>query len=488
MKKKTGIAIAVIVVAAGASAGAWYHFKGSTGAETTSADAVFVDSVGTITGLTGSDGLFSKFSGVVEPQKTEKIEVASGLKVKKAYVSVGDEVQVGTKLFSYDTDDAQDSIAQLEIDIENYEISIKSYNSQVAQLEKERAKVSDDEKLSYTTQIMTTQNSIKRAEYEMKSKQAEMESLKKQIANADVTSPIQGIIKTINNSASGDDNSDTSSGLDSGNEDNSAYMTIMATGEYRIKGKINEQNMSEIQEGMDMIVYSRVDENQTWKGTLTTIDRESNSSNSNSSYGDSDSGDSQTTSSTYPFYVDLDSSDGLMLGQHVYLMADNGQDEQEDGIWLEDYYFITDDEGAVTNYVWAVDANDKLEKREVTLGDFNDETFKYEVLDGLTVDDYIAFPGDDCVEGAPVTRNSDDLYGGDESLDEEDWNVDGMADGDYSDGDYSDGDYSDGDYSDSDYSDGDYSDDGLSGGGVSDISGLGGMEFEDGGSGEEVYE
>ena len=51
-----------------------------------------------------------------------------------------------------------------------------------------------------------------------------------------------------------------------------------------------------------------------------------------------------------------------------------------------------------------------------------------------------------------------------------------------------DGDYSDGDYSDGDYSDGDYSDDGLSGGGVSDISGLGGMEFEDGGSGEEVYE
>lgn len=52
MKKKTGIAIAVVVVAAGASAGAWYHFKGGTGTVSTSADAVFVDSVGTITGLT----------------------------------------------------------------------------------------------------------------------------------------------------------------------------------------------------------------------------------------------------------------------------------------------------------------------------------------------------------------------------------------------------------------------------------------------------
>ena len=174
MKKKAGIAVAVVVVAAGAGVGIWHYCGAEKGSGSTS-NAVFVDSVGTITGLTGSGGLFSKYSGVVEPQKTEKIQLTSGLTVKKNYVSVGDEVQVGTKLFSYDTDDAQDKITQLEIDIENYEISIKSSESQVAQLEKERNKVSDDEKLSYTTQIMTTQNNIKRYQYEMKSKQAEME-------------------------------------------------------------------------------------------------------------------------------------------------------------------------------------------------------------------------------------------------------------------------------------------------------------------------
>lgn len=434
MKKKTGIAIAAAaVIAAGAGVGIWHHMKGENGSGSASSDAVFVDSVGTITGLTGADGLFSRYSGVVEPQKTEKIQLASGLTVKKTYVSVGDEVKVGTKLFSYDTDDAQDKITQLEIDIENYEISIKSSESQITQLEKERAKVKDDEKLSYTTQIMTTQNNIKRYQYEMKSKQAEMESLKKQIANADVTSPIQGIIKTISsNTGSDDSSSDTSSGMNSDSEDSSAYMTIMATGEYRIKGKINEQNMSEIQEGMNMIAYSRVDETQTWKGTLTTIDKESNSSNSSSAMSYGDTGDSSlTSSSSYPFYVDLESSDGLMLGQHVYLMADNGQEDQEDGLWLEDYYFITDEDGAVTNYVWAVDANDKLEKREVTLGDFNDETFKYEILDGLTVDDYIAFPGDDCVEGAPVTRNADDLYDdtGEDDLDDGSLDDDSLDDG-----------------------------------------------------------
>ena len=439
MKKKTGIAIAAAaVIAAGAGVGIWHHMKGENGSGSASSDAVFVDSVGTITGLTGADGLFSRYSGVVEPQKTEKIQLASGLTVKKTYVSVGDEVKAGTKLFSYDTDDAQDKITQLEIDIENYEISIKSSESQITQLEKERDKVKDDEKLSYTTQIMTTQNNIKRYQYEMKSKQAEMESLKKQIANADVTSPIQGIIKTISsNTGSDDSGSDTSSGMNSDSEDSSAYMTIMATGEYRIKGKINEQNMSEIQEGMNMIAYSRVDETQTWKGTLTTIDKESNSSNSSSAMSYGDTGDSSlTSSSSYPFYVDLESSDGLMLGQHVYLMADNGQEDQEDGLWLEDYYFITDEDGAVTNYVWAVDANDKLEKREVTLGDFNDETFKYEVLDGLTVDDYIAFPGEDCVEGAPVTRNADDLYDdtGEEDLDDGNWDDGSLDDGGLDDG------------------------------------------------------
>ena len=469
MKKKAGIALAALVVAAGAGVGIWHHFGTEKESGSTS-NAVLVDSVGTITGLTGSGGLFSKYSGVVEPQKTEKIQLTSGLTVKKNYVSVGDEVQVGTKLFSYDTDDAQDKITQLEIDIENYEISIKSSESQVAQLEKERAKVKDDEKLSYTTQIMTTQNNIKRYQYEMKSKQAEMENLKKQIANADVPSPIQGIIKSISSNTGDDDSSDTSSSMNADNEDSSAYMTIMATGEYRIKGKINEQNMAEISEGMDMIVYSRVDETQTWKGTLTSIDKESNSGNSNNMMGYYDSGDSSmTSSSTYPFYVDLDSSDGLMLGQHVYLMADNGQEDEggEDGLWLEDYYFITDEDGAVTNYVWAVDSHDKLEKREVKLGEFNDETFKYQILDGLTVEDYIAFPGEDCVEGAPVTRNAEDLY------DKDDDSMDGDFGGEDLGGE----------------------DDGLtdlddlgSDGEFYENGGSDEEDFEDGGFGEEVYE
>lgn len=439
MKKKVAVGIAFLVLAAGAGGGYYWYYKNQDHAAV-SEDAVFVDSVGMITGLSNVSGRLNRFIGVVEPQKTEKIELASGLKVKKNFVSVGDEVQVGTKLFEYDTDEAQDSITQLEIDIENADITIESTKAQIEQLEKERAKVSDNEKLSYTTQIMTAENSIKRTEYEKKSKQAEMENLKKQIANSVVTSPIQGVIKTISNP-----DSSSTGGMDyTSDSDSSAYMTIMATGDYRVKGTVNEQNISQLSEGSPVIVHSRVDESIIWRGTISSIDRENPQSSQNSSfyYGSSDS--SETTSSNYTFYVELDSSDGLMLGQHVFLVQDMGQEDEKDGMWLEDYYFISDEDGGITEYVWAVDSKDRLEKRKVTVGDFDEDTYRYQVLDGLTVDDYLAFPSEELKEGMPVTKNLEQ-FDGDIMMDDnyyfDEGNMDGFSEYDVSDDDFSDGDF-----------------------------------------------
>ncbi|MGN0356018.1 MAG: efflux RND transporter periplasmic adaptor subunit [Muricoprocola sp.] len=451
MKKKVVVGITLLVLAAGAGGGYWYYINQDS--EAVTEDAVFVDSVGMITGLTNAGGRLNQFVGVVEPQKTEKIEAASGLKVKKNYVSVGDEVQVGTKLFEYDTDEAQDSITQLEIDIENADITIESTKAQIEQLEKERDKVSDDEKLSYTTQIMTAENSIKRTEYEKKSKQAEMEGLKKQIANSVVTSPIQGVVKTITST----DPSSTS-GMDySSDTDSSAYMTIMATGDYRIKGTVNEQNISQLSEGDPVIVHSRVDESIIWRGTITSIDRENPKTNQSSSYYYDSSDTSETTSSNYTFYVDMDSSDGLMLGQHVYLVLDMGQEDEKDGMWLEDYYFITDENGMFTEYVWAADSKDRLEKRKVTLGDFDEDSYRYQILDGLTVDDYIAFPTEDLKEGMPVTKNLEQLdsdlmmddnyyFGDDEYYDEGDYEEEYFDEYDFSEDDFAEDDFSDGDF------------------------------------------
>ena len=54
-------------------------------------------------------------------------------------------------------------------------------------------------------------------------------------------------------------------------------------------------------------------------------------------------------------------------------------------------------------YVWA-EKNGKLEKRTVTLGAYDDMTDTYAVTDGLSEADYVAYPDENCVEGAATTR------------------------------------------------------------------------------------
>lgn len=57
----------------------------------------------------------------------------------------------------------------------------------------------------------------------------------------------------------------------------------------------------------------------------------------------------------------LDSSDGLMLGQHLLVSMDDMSDDSIDksGIWLYSDYVLTDEDGK--SYVWAADKKDRLE-------------------------------------------------------------------------------------------------------------------------------
>lgn len=103
-----------------------------------------------------------------------------------------------------------------------------------------------------------------------------------------------------------------------------------------------------------------------------------------------------TQSSNYPFYVQLDGTNGLMLGQHVYVEPDIGQQEVKTGIWLSDY-FINDVDS--NPYVWADDGNGKLEKRSVTLGTYDENMMEYQITDGLKEEDAITFPEDGLEEG-----------------------------------------------------------------------------------------
>ena len=174
----------------------------------------------------------------------------------------------------------------------------------------------------------------------------------------------------------------------------------MKSGDYRIKGSINEQNIIQIAEGSPMLAVSRTDSSKTWRGTVSKIDTSNPSSGQNNGM----SSDMAPGSSSYPFYVDLDSSDGLIMGQHVYLEPDVGQTEKKDGLWVPEY--MVDETDAENPFVWA-DKDGKLTKQAVTLGGRDESLGTVEILSGLSESDSIAFPDSSLKEGMRTAPMAD---------------------------------------------------------------------------------
>lgn len=406
MKRKNmiigGIAVGVLLIV-----GILWFLLGR-GGTSSSDEYVYVSQVNMIIGQ-GSLGIQQRFSGVVEPQQTYEVNVQQDRTVKEVLVEKGQEVAVGTPLFTYDTEQSQSDLAQAELDLDRLKNDIVNLNEQIATLEKEKRTAGEDEKLNYTTQIQSAQNDIKKTEYSIKSKNMEIEQLKNNIENATVISEAAGLIKSINQ------NNNQMGYYDDGSSN--AFITILETGAYRVKGMVNEQNIYAVTEGQPVIIRSRVDDS-IWYGTMGAVDTEnSQSGNNNYYYGGMDESESQ--SSKYPFYVMLDSDEGLMLGQHVYIEMDMGQEEEQTGLWLPEY-FISDLES--DPYVWADNGKGKLEKRPVVLGEYNPDLMEYEILDGLTVEDAITFPEDMLEEGMATQISMDGMMG--VQLSEEDMGMD----------------------------------------------------------------
>ena len=371
-------------------------FRGGSVAPSDPNEMVYVTSVADITG-TGSLGMTAKYSGVVEPEKTLSVQKDDTKKIAELYVTVGQEVKVGDKLFSYDTDDLQMQLEEAQLQLESLKNRISTLNQQIDSLQKEKNKASSDEQLSYTLQIQSAQLEVKSTEYDQSTKAKEIENLKKSLENTDVMAEMAGVVKQIN------DGSNTNT---SGSDSTNAYITILATGSYRVKGTATELNVYSLQEGMKMKVVSRVDPEQTWTGTVESIEREAANDNNNSgvSYG---SESSFTKATKYNFYLVLDDFKGLMLGQHVYVEPDEAEDVKT-GIWLPSYYILN--EGSVND-------KNRIEKREVQLGKFDDTLSEYEITSGVTADDRLAVVEDRVHSGMYATDDISYKNQGDDSKD-----------------------------------------------------------------------
>ena len=373
MKKKTKIIILISVCILIAVIGIYFLFpKGSSNQN------IYVQKVSTIIGSSYTE---NRYSGVVESSETVDINQDGNKSITDMYVKAGQKVSKGDKLFSYDTTEAANSIAQKKLDIEAQNNEIQAQNNTIADYKAELNKGGD--KVEIQARINDASYAIRQAQNTIKATQTEIEQLNKQIENSTVLSTIDGIIKEVNKDGGTDE---------SGNQ--KPLVSITQTTDFRVKGSISE--MGTISEGTSVIVRSRVNEDQIYKGTVTKVETDPQS-NSNNNFNGADSSES---ASKYPFYVSLDNNKGLMLGQHVYIEADNGQSTKKKGIWLDASFIVSDDNG--NSYVW-VSERGKLKKRKVELGKTDEETFATKIKSGLSVDDYIAWADDSYSEGMKTT-------------------------------------------------------------------------------------
>ncbi|SDZ77458.1 HlyD family secretion protein [Pseudobutyrivibrio sp. ACV-2] len=387
-----------IVIAAIAVAGVAVYKSGileKVGATTSDSSEVYVMPLSEIMGANSSYST-NVFMGVVEGQESTSLTKSSERELDKVFVSEGDVVSVGTPLFSYKSDKLTAENTQYAFDIERSNLQIQEYTDNIAKnqaaLDKIKTDTEEDknnrERLNneingWTTDIAIAQNNIAQTE-------AKIEENNKKINNSTVSSTVAGTITKV----ADDTNPYTTDGT---------FITILASKEMRVKGQINEQNVWAINVDEPVTLRSRVDKSQTWHGTISKIDTESKQEENNNSY---DGSSSEGSSTKYPFYVTLDDSEGLMMGQHLYIelgQTDAAEMDFSDGTYIYDYYISYDEDG--NPFVWASNGG-KLAKQSIELGDYYEDQMVYAVS-GIDKDTQIAYPMEDFTEGMKTVSGTE---------------------------------------------------------------------------------
>ncbi len=385
-KKRKGwikIVVTVLVLAILGGAGYWIYTRTAGKKE----GSAYVQSVAEITGL-GPVGMKAQYNGIVEAKDVIEINPSANMTVKECFVTTGSKVNEGDPLFRYDVDDLTLSHAQLLIDITGIENGLRTNREQLESLKKRLEKAKEKDRYEIELEIQTVELDIKKSEFDLKDKQQKAEEMQALIDASEVVSPVTGTVRSVR-----DDSQSDPFGYGGGGS--SAYISIIAGTDFCIKGTVNEQTIYTLYPGMPVLIRSRVDDT-VYHGTIYRIDTDSTAGEQQMYYYDG-GGD---RASKYAFYVEPESIEGLMIGQHV--LIDLNTADAADSTLALPAAFLMQEDGAF--YVWAADVTGHIEKRRVEVGAFDEAAEMYEIVSGLSLKDRIAFPDDTVRAGMLATE------------------------------------------------------------------------------------
>lgn len=337
---------------------------------------VYVQSVADLCGYaqSGTDA----FSGVAASESVCEVSRDADKKIAETFVAVGDSVDKGYKLFSYDSDDLQLKLDKQKLELEQLKASVEDYKRRIDELEAEKKAAAADMQLQYTVQIQAVKLDLKEAQINCASKQESVEKSAGILEDTEVISPVSGRVTWIaDNESSG-----------------TVYIKIQQSDSFIISCVLGELQRGSVSEGDRVAILSRTDSSAIWYGTVSKVDYGSTSQDSRSD------GEYSDTATRYKFYVQPDSAEGLILGQHVYVTANIPERE---GICISAGFVCEDEDG---KFVWADNGSGRLERRAVTAEAADGDADSVVITDGLSLDDFIAYPDSGCAVGAAVVRYS----------------------------------------------------------------------------------
>ncbi|MED0960067.1 efflux RND transporter periplasmic adaptor subunit [Bacillus paramycoides] len=326
-------------------------------------------------------------SGQVKPGNIESFyaDPTKG-KVKDIAVKEGQEVEKGTKLFSYDNEEINLQMKQAELDQKMADMRYDQGKKKIDSLKKEIKKAKDGGAGKEVTDPMDEQVSElemqqKTTDLEKEKGKLQKEELSKKQQELTIYSNFAGVVQKLDKDAA------QSSSQALGGQGKS-FLQVASKDPFQVQGTLTELQKSQIQKDQTFTVTAKANNKKKWTGKITEVSEFPTSAEMAQSAG---LGEATQNMSQYTYKASLDSQDGLSPGYHVSLQVNL---ENKTMIAVPSKSIVEKSEDA---FVYIEDKG-KLRKQNVKKGSTDGDWT--EVVEGVTV-------------GQKVVKNpSDNVYDG----------------------------------------------------------------------------
>ncbi|WP_410984267.1 efflux RND transporter periplasmic adaptor subunit [Bacillus cereus] len=325
-------------------------------------------------------------SGQVKPGNIESFyaDPTKG-KVKDIAVKEGQEVEKGTKLFSYDNEEINLQLKQAELDQKMANMRYDQGKKKIDSLKKEIKKAKDSGAGKEVTDPMEEQVSElemgqKTIDLEKEKGQLQSQELKKKQGELTIYSNFAGVVQKLDKDAA------QSSAQTMGGQGKS-FLQIASKDPFQIQGTLTELQKSQIQKDQTFTATAKANSKKKWTGKITEISEFPTSAEMAQGAG----AEGTQNMSQYTYKASLDGQEGLSPGYHVSLQV-NLENKKMIAVPSKS---IVEKDGEPFVYV---EEKGKLRKQNVKKGSTDGDWT--EVLEGVTV-------------GQKVVKNpSDNVYDG----------------------------------------------------------------------------